>query len=88
MTGWNVADMVWLPPHCKAGSEANRLRALIVRAASHQLRVARMTAKQFLRHDPLCRLCRVNVPWKRDAGGDAAQSEPSRPSEPSQNGSV
>jgi methyl coenzyme M reductase subunit C len=46
------------------GACGNRQRAEIVQAAFHQLKVIRMSPGQRARHDPYCRLCVVQVPWK------------------------
>jgi hypothetical protein len=73
-SGWNIRDLVDLPPRTMRGSFQNRKRELIVRAAFHQLAVQRMTPARRTAHDPHCRWCQVHVPWKRSAAVNAGQS--------------
>ena len=77
--GWNIRDLVDLPPRAMRGSFHNRNREFIVRAAYHQLAVQRMTPSRRAAHDRHCRWCQVRVPWKRTAAGNAAQSRAGAP---------
>jgi hypothetical protein len=76
--GWNIRDVVDLPPRAMRRSFQNRKRELIVRSAYHQLAVQRMTPARRATHDPHCRWCQVRVPWKRTAAANAEHSRSGR----------
>ena len=80
-SGWNIGDLVDLPPRAMRGSFQNRRREGIVRAAYHQLAVQRMTPARRAAHDPHCRWCQVRVLWKRSAAANAEQSRIGRQGE-------
>lgn len=61
----DMLEMLELPARGRRGSRVNHLRARIVQAAVHQLKVAGAGECWIRKARGRCTLCKVVLPWRR-----------------------